>query len=73
MSNTMNIEIIPDDTEFPSTKVIVNRREQEKITRYYCIQTEDDEELKKPLQNCSDQNDEKCIQLRFIVEYLLHI
>jgi len=69
----MNIQIIPDDTEFPSAKVIVNQREQETITRYYCIQTENHKSIKKPLQNCSDQNDEKCIQLRFIVEYMMHV
>jgi len=69
----MNIQIIPDDTEFLSAKVIVIKREQETITGYYCIQTENHKSIKKPLQNCSDQNDEKCIQLRFIVEYLLYV
>jgi len=69
----MNIQIIPDDTEFQSAKVIVIRRKQETITGYYCIQTENHKSIKKPLQNCSDQNDEKCIQLRFIVEYLLYV
>lgn len=69
----MNIEIIPDDTEFPSAKVIVNRREQNNITRYYCIHNANHKSMKKPLQNYSEQNDKKCIQLRFIVEYLLHV